>query len=174
MKTGRSSAEAPDQSPPRFGNFDKYYRQVHGGSAAGVGFSAPSAVGAALAHRKYGRLCVHIQNDGDLMYAPGVLWTAAHHKIPLLMLMHNNRAYHQEVMHIQRMADRHERGVDRAGIGTTLVDPNIDFAKVAQGLGLYAEGPITNPNDLGPAIKRALDVVKRGEPALVDAVTQPR
>ena len=159
---------------PGLWNFDKYYRRVHGGSAAGVGFSAPAAVGAALAHRKYGRLCVHIQNDGDLMYAPGVLWTAAHHKIPLLFVMHNNRAYHQEVMHIQRMADRHERGIDRAGIGTTLVDPNIDYAKVAQGLGLYAEGPITNPNDLGPAIKRALDVVKRGEPALIDAVTQPR
>jgi acetolactate synthase-1/2/3 large subunit len=159
---------------PAFWNFDKYYRQVHGGSAAGVGFSAPAAVGAALAHRKYGRLCVHIQNDGDLMYAPGVLWTAAHHKIPLLFLMHNNRAYHQEVMHIQRMAGRHERGITNAGIGTTLVNPNIDYAKVAQGLGLHAEGPIANPNDLGPAIKRALDVVKRGEPALIDAVTQPR
>ncbi|HXR35332.1 MAG TPA: thiamine pyrophosphate-dependent enzyme, partial [Candidatus Binataceae bacterium] len=159
---------------PALWNFDKYYRRVHGGSAAGVGFSAPTAVGAALAHRKYGRLCVHIQNDGDLMYAPGVLWTAAHHKIPLLFVMHNNRAYHQEVMHIQRMAGRHERGITRAGIGTTLVDPNIDFAKVAQGLGLYAEGPISDPKDLGPAIKRALDVVKRGEPALIDAVTQPR
>jgi acetolactate synthase-1/2/3 large subunit len=159
---------------PAFWNFDKYYRQVHGGSAAGVGFSAPSAVGAALAHRKYGRLCVHIQNDGDLMYAPGVLWTAAHHKIPLLFVMHNNRAYHQEVMHIQRMAGRHERGITNAGIGTTLVNPNIDYAKVAQGLGLHAEGPITDPKDLGPAIKRGLEAVKRGEPALIDTVTQPR
>jgi len=58
-------------------------------------------------HKKHGRLVVNIQADGDLMYAPGVLWTAAHHKIPLLSVMHNNRAYHQEVMHIQRMAVRH-------------------------------------------------------------------
>jgi hypothetical protein len=41
-------------------------------------------------------------------------------------------------------------------------------------MGVYAEGPITNPNDLGPAFKRAIAVVKRGEPALVDVVTQPR
>jgi thiamine pyrophosphate-dependent acetolactate synthase large subunit-like protein len=108
------------------------------------------------------------------MYAPGVMWTAAHHHIPLLAVMKNNRAYHQEVMHIQRMADRRQRGIDRAGIGTTIVDPNIDFAKVAQGMGWYAEGPIDNPNDLGPAIKRALAAVKRGEPALLDTVTQPR
>jgi thiamine pyrophosphate-dependent acetolactate synthase large subunit-like protein len=108
------------------------------------------------------------------MYAPGVLWTAAHSRIPLLMVLHNNRAYHQEVMHIQRMANRHQRGIDRAGIGTTMVDPPIDFAKLAQSLGWYAEGPITDPKDLGGAIRRAVDVVKRGQPALLDTVTQPR
>jgi thiamine pyrophosphate-dependent acetolactate synthase large subunit-like protein len=59
-------------------------------------------------------------------------------------------------------------------MGSTLTDPNIDFAKLAQGLGLYAEGPITDPKDLGPALRRAVAAVKRGEPALVDVVTQPR
>jgi thiamine pyrophosphate-dependent acetolactate synthase large subunit-like protein len=76
-------------------------------------------------------------------------------------------------MHIQRMANRHQRGIENAGIGTEIGDPNIDFAKVAQGLGWYAEGPITNPNDVGPALKRAIAVVKRGEPALLDTVVQP-
>ena len=69
----------------------------------------PCAVGAALANKKYGRLSINIQNDGDLMYAPGVLWTAAHHRIPMLTIMNNNRGYHQEVMHLQRMACRHNR-----------------------------------------------------------------
>ena len=155
-------------------NYDKFYRRMRGGNAGGVGFNAPASVGGALAHRKYGRLCVHVQNDGDLMMAPGVLWTAAHHRIPMLAVMHNNRAYHQEVMHIQRMADRHERGINNAGIGTAITDPNIDYAKLAQSMGWYAEGPIDNPNDLGPAIKRAIAVVKRGQPALIDSVTQPR
>jgi acetolactate synthase I/II/III large subunit len=73
------------------------------------------------------------------------------------------------------MSNRHQRGImDRAGIGTTLVDPNIDFAKVAQGMGWYAEGPIANPKDLGPVIRRATAAVKRGEPALLDTVTHPR
>jgi acetolactate synthase I/II/III large subunit len=155
-------------------NYDKYYQRTRLSSAAGVGFQAPSAVGAALAQRKYGRLYVHQQNDGDLMYAPGVLWTAAHHRIPMLWVMHNNRAYHQEVMHIQRMANRHQRGIANAGIGTTLLDPNIDYAKLAQSMGWHAEGPISDPKDLGPAIRRAVDAVKRGEPALLDTVTQPR
>ena len=160
--------------PMRLWNFDKPYQFLGGSGGAGVGYGAPSSVGAALANKKYGRFSVAIQNDGDLMYAPGVLWTAAHHRIPLLSVMHNNRAYHQEVMHVQRMATRHNRGITQANIGTTLDNPNIDYAKIAQGMGLHAEGPISDPKDLGPALKRAVEVVKRGEPALVDVVTQPR
>ena len=133
-----------------------------------------ASIGAALANRKHGRLSVAIQTDGDLMYAPGVLWTAAHHGIPLLSVMNNNRAYHMELMHVQRMCNARNRGIERARIGSELVDPNIDFARMAQGLGIYAEGPITNPADLGPALQRAVAVVKRGEPALVDVVTQVR
>jgi acetolactate synthase-1/2/3 large subunit len=160
--------------PMKLWNFDKYYQFIGGSGGYGIGYGAPSAVGAALANKKHGRVSVNIQCDGDLMYAPGVLWTAAHHRIPLLTIMHNNRAYHQEVMQVQIMADRHSRGVDRVKIGTTIDDPGIDYAKLAQGLGMYAEGPVSDPKDLGLAIHRALDVVKRGEPALVDVHTQPR
>ncbi len=157
-------------------NFDKFYRRLRGGTAAGGGFVAPGAVGAALAHRKYGRLCVHVQTDGDLMYGPGALWTSAHHKVPVLSVMHNNRAYHQEVMHIQRMSDRHERGITHASIGFD--NPNrirISISRAwREAWGVYGEGLIADPKDLGPAIQRAIAVVKRGQPALVDVVTQPR
>jgi thiamine pyrophosphate-dependent acetolactate synthase large subunit-like protein len=170
------SAVAPGVSnwPLRLWTFDKHYQFNGGAGGYGVGYGAPAAAGAALANRKHGRLSVNIQCDGDLMYAPGILWTAAHHRIPLLSVMHNNRAYHQELMHLQRMSNRHNRGIDRAAIGTTIEDPNIDYSKLAQSMGLYAEGPIVNPNDLGPAIRRAIAAVKRGQPALIDAVTQPR
>jgi acetolactate synthase-1/2/3 large subunit len=160
--------------PMRLWTFDKHYQFIGGSGGAGIGYTAPASVGAALANKKHGRVTVAIQPDGDLMYAPGILWTAAHHHIPLLMVMHNNRAYHQETMHLQRMANRHNRGVDRAHVGTSMTDPNIDYAKVAQGLGVHAEGPVEDPGDLASALKRALAVVKRGEPALVDVVTQPR
>ncbi|MGD1098401.1 MAG: thiamine pyrophosphate-dependent enzyme [Bryobacteraceae bacterium] len=160
--------------PQRLWTFDKHYQYIGGAGGAGVGYGAPAALGAAVANKKYGRLSVNIQNDGDLMYAPGVLWTSAHHRIPLLSVMHNNRAYHQEMMHLQRMANRHQRGITTAEIGTTIKNPNIDYAALARSMGVHGEGPITDPQDLGPALKRALDVVAHGEPALVDVVTQPR
>jgi thiamine pyrophosphate-dependent acetolactate synthase large subunit-like protein len=160
--------------PGRLWKFDKHYQYIGGQGAGAMGYGAPAAVGAALANRKRGRLSINIQTDGDLNYAPGVLWTACHHKIPLLTVMHNNRAYHQEVMFIQQMASQRNRGADRAHIGTTLREPNIDYARMAQTYGMYGEGPIADPKDLAPAIERALDRVKRGEPALLDVITQPR
>jgi acetolactate synthase I/II/III large subunit len=152
----------------------EYYNFLGGSGGSGVGYSAPAAVGAALANRDKGIVTVSIGGDGDLMYAPGVLWTAAHHKIPILMVIHNNRAYHQEVMHLQKMASLHNRRMDTAAIGTTIDNPNIDFAKLAQSLGVSSEGPIKDPAAIVPALSRALAAVKRGEPALVDVVSQGR
>jgi thiamine pyrophosphate-dependent acetolactate synthase large subunit-like protein len=160
--------------PRRLWDFSKSYQWLGHAGGGGIGYGAPASVGAALANKKYGRLSVSLQTDGDLMYAPGILWTAAHHRIPLLSVMLNNRGYHQEIMHVQRMCNQRNRGIENGTKGSTLSDPNIDFAKVAQGLGVHAEGPITNPNDLAPALRRALAAVKRGEPALVDVITQAR
>lgn len=156
-------------------NFTRYYQHIGTSGGNGVGYQAGAALGAAIAHRDAGgRLAVAILGDGDLMCTPGALWTAAHHQVPLLMIVHNNRAYHQEVMHIQVMSDRHARGIKNAHIGTRITSPDIDFAALAKSMGVWGEGPIARPDDLVPALQRALAVVRDGKPALVDVVSQPR
>ncbi len=160
--------------PTRLWPMEKKYHFNGQSGGGGIGYNAPAALGAALANKKYGRFTVNIQCDGDLMYCPGTLWTAAHHRIPILNVMHNNRAYHAEVMYLRRAANLKGHEMPEGGIGVRLTDPNLDFAKIAQGMGVYAEGPITDPKDLGPALKRAVAVVKKGLPALIDVVTQPR
>jgi len=160
--------------PLQLWNFDKPYQWNGTSGGAGVGYNAPASEGGALANKGTGRLSVAFQGDGDLMFVPGTLWTVAHHRIPLLYVVHNNRAYHQEYMYLQAMAARHMRGVEKAHIGTTLTDPNIDYATVARGFGVHGEGPVTDPRELAGALSRALAVVRRGEPALVDVVTDPR
>ncbi len=160
--------------PTRLWDFDKHYRYIGGSGGGGIGYGAPAAVGAALANKKFGRLSVNIQCDGDLNYAPGMLWTTAHHRIPMLTVMHNNRGYHQEVMFVTTMAARANRDVSRAHIGTKLIDPNIDYAGMARCYGMEGIGPITDPKDIAPAIKRGIEIVKKGEPVLIDTVTQGR
>jgi acetolactate synthase I/II/III large subunit len=160
--------------PGRLWNFDKHYQYIGGQGGGGIGYNAPASVGAALANKKHGRLSINIQTDGDMNYAPGILWTAAHHKIPLLTIMHNNRGYHAEVMILQNRASERNRGQHRTTIGTKLWEPNINYAKMAETYGMYGEGPITEPTQLAAAFKRGIERIKRGEPALIDVVTQPR
>ena len=154
---------------------NKHYQYIGRSGGAGLGYGAPAAVGAALAHRAEGRFAVNVQKDGDLMYTPGAFWTAAYHRIPLLTVTHNNQGYHQEFMHLQRMAARRQRGIDSSWrVGNELSNPDIDFSRMAGAMGVWAEGPITDPDDLGPALARAAEVVDGGEPAFVDVRCQPR
>ena len=164
--------------PNRLWPMEHHHHWLGRSGGYGVGYGAPASVGAALANRDLGRFSVSFQSDGDLMYAPGVLWTAARHKIPLLAVMHNNRGYHQEVMHVQRLANFRNRvaylGNDMAPLGTSIENPDIEYHKMAESMGWWAKGPIKDPADLGPAIKEAVVVVKSGQPALLNVWTQPR
>ena len=157
---------------------EKHHQWLGASGGYGVGYGAPASVGAALGNRDLGRVSVSIQGDGDLMYAPGVLWTAARHKIPLLAVMHNNRGYHQEVMHVQRLSNFRNRvaniGDDLGPIGTSIMNPDIEYHKLAESMGWWAKGPIADPSDLAPALKEAVAVVQAGRPALVNVLTQPR
>jgi acetolactate synthase-1/2/3 large subunit len=169
-----SGAAFQSHLPQALWTADKHYQYIGAQGAAGIGYMAPATLGAALANQKHGRLSVSIVGDGDLMFGPGILWTAAHERIPLLYVVHNNRSYHMEIMQLQAIANRRQRGIDRVHIGCRIDAPNIDYAAMAKSMGVYGEGPIENPRDLGPALQRALAVVKKGEPALVDVVSQGR
>jgi acetolactate synthase-1/2/3 large subunit len=77
-------------------------------------------------------------------------------------------------MHLQKMGNWRNRGVERAHIATTIRDPFVDYAKLAQSMGMLGIGPIEDPKDLAPALKRAVQEVKAGQPVLVDVVSEPR
>ncbi len=160
--------------PNTIWDMKKTYHYIGGQGAGGMGYGAPAAVGAALANRKYGRLTVNFQTDGDMNYAPGVLWTAVHHKIPLLSIMLNNRGYHQEVMFVEQQCSIRNRGADMAHIGTKLIEPNINYATMAKAYGMDSRGPIEDPKEIAAAFKWGVERVKAGEPVMIDVVTQPR
>jgi acetolactate synthase-1/2/3 large subunit len=153
-------------------DFDKPYRHpgVELGTATQIGIS----IGVALAHKGTGRLVVDIQPDGDLMFDAGALWVAAKYQIPMLIVMHNNRAYYNDWAHQLRMAQI--RGTDeaKAHIGMDLFGPEPDFGALARSMGCYGEGPIDKPQDIKPALMRAIAEVKKGRCALVDTITQHR
>jgi acetolactate synthase-1/2/3 large subunit len=153
-------------------DFDRPYR--HPGRSLGTATQIGISLGVALAHREHKRLVVDLQPDGDLMFDAGALWVAAKHRIPMLVVMYNNRAYYNDWEHQIRMAKLRGTPVERAHIGMDLSDPDPDFAGLARSMGWYGEGPIDAPDKIGPALQRAIARVKAGQPALVDTVTQKR
>jgi acetolactate synthase I/II/III large subunit len=103
------------------------------------------------------------------------LWTVAKHRIPLLIVMHNNQSFYNSEEHGIEVAKFRNRPVENAGIGTHVDDPAVDYAKMAQSFGVSAEGPVQRPADVRPALERGLQYVKEKKlPYLVDAIVEPR
>jgi acetolactate synthase I/II/III large subunit len=154
-------------------DFDRAYR--HPGKSLGTSTQIAMSLGVALAHRGSGRLVVDLQPDGDLMFDLGALWVAAYYKIPLLVVMFNNRAYYNDWEHQERIARQRGTPVERASIGMEIDKPAPDFAAAARALGWYGEGPIVDPAEVGSAVARAAKtVMEHDTPALVDVVCQRR
>lgn len=157
---------------PKVWDFDRPYR--HPGASLGTATQIGISLGVALAHKGSGRLVVDLQPDGDLMFDLGALWIAAYHKIPILVVMFNNRAYYNDWEHQERIAVARGTDVGRAYVGMEIDKPAPDFAAAARALGWHGEGPIEDPDAVQAAVRRAAEtVVREGRPALVDVVCQP-
>ena len=166
------SAGTLEQWTRKLWDFDKPHR--HPGRSLGTATQFGISIGVALAHRDEKRVVVDMQPDGDLMFDAGAMWVVAKHRIPMLVVMYNNRAYYNDWEHQIRMAKLRDTPVERAYIGMDLDDPAPDFAAMARSMGWYAEGPLESPEGLADALKRAIAQVKAGKPALLDTITQKR
>jgi benzoylformate decarboxylase len=125
-------------------------------ASGGLGFAIPGAVGISLA--KPGRPVVAIVGDGSAMYGIQGLWTAAHLKLPITYVIANNRGYRIIKERLVSM-----QGSNRF-IGMDIREPDIQFATLAQSMGLQAT-QITDPQDLGDALKAAM---ASGRPNLIE------
>jgi len=159
----------------RLWDYTQPNQSLGGSGGAGLGYGPGASIGAALALKGSGNIAVAIQSDGDMLMTSSALWTAAKHRIPLLMVMHNNQSYYNSEEHGIEVAKFRNRPVENAGIGTHVDDPEIDFATMARSFGVSGEGPVRNPADLQPAIEKGLKYVKEKQlPYLVDVIAEPR
>jgi acetolactate synthase I/II/III large subunit len=140
----------------------------------GVGHGTGAMVGAAFAARDRGQFAVAIVGDGDFQMSAGALWTAVHNKVPLLVLINNNLSWYNDEEHQGEVAKMRGRPPENAWIGTTTNNPEVNFSDIARGYGCWSEGPIEDPDDLAPALKRAIKQVEAGKVAVLDVRCKPR
>ena len=142
----------------------------YGGGAA-VGAGPGVAVGAGLALRGSGKLPVAVLGDGEMLASVQALWTAAHHRIPGLWVVDNNRSYFNDEMHQRGVAVERDRPVENRIVAVHIDDPEPDFAAIARGCGIDAIGPVKDPADLHSTLALAAERAARGETILVDVWT---
>ena len=139
----------------------------------GVGGGPGISVGAALALKGSGRLPVSICGDGDFLMGVTALWTAVHYRIPLLLVIANNRSFYNDEVHQERVARMRNRPVENKWIGQRMTEPDIDLAALARAQGALGLGPITSYDELAPAYAQAIAAVEQGGVAVVDVRVEP-
>ena len=139
----------------------------------GVGGGPGISVGAALALKGSGRLPVAVCGDGDLLMGVTSLWTAAHYRIPLLIVVANNRSFFNDELHQERVARMRNRPVENRWIGQRISEPDIDLAGMARAQGAQGFGPVTDAAELMPTFEKAIAAVEAGAIAVVDVRVEP-
>jgi len=143
------------------------------GGSTGVGIGPGIAVGAALALRESARLPVVILGDGDFLMGGTAFWTACANRIPLLVIVANNRSFYNDEVHQEHVARHRGRPVERKWIGQRIDDPPPDlagFARVQGGVGI---GPVTRASEIPDALRRAIAEVRAGKLCVVDVIVEP-
>jgi thiamine pyrophosphate-dependent acetolactate synthase large subunit-like protein len=101
------------------------------------------------------------------------LWTAAHYRIPLLLVVANNRSFFNDELHQERVARMRSRPVENRWIGQRMADPEIDLAAMARAQGAEGFGPVTRASDLPEIFRKAIAAVEGGAVAVVDVRVEP-
>jgi thiamine pyrophosphate-dependent acetolactate synthase large subunit-like protein len=139
----------------------------------GVGGGPGNTVGTALALKGSGRITIGVCGDGDFMMSNVALWTAAHYKIPMLIVVANNRSFFNDELHQERVARIRSRPPENRWIGQRISPPDIDIATLARSQGAQGFGPVTKQDDLVETFRKAIAAVEAGEVAVVDVRVEP-
>ena len=139
----------------------------------GLGAGPGTTVGAALALKGSGRIAVGICGDGDFLMGATALWTAAHYRIPLLIVVANNRSFYNDEVHQERVARMRNRPVENKWIGQRIADPDIDLAALARAQGAQGFGPVEDVVQLAATFAEAIKAVEQGAVAVVDVRVAP-
>jgi len=153
--------------------FDHPLDYLGSDGGGGVGGGPGISVGAALALKDSGRLAVAVCGDGDFLMGVTALWTAAHYRIPLLVVVANNRSFFNDELHQERVARMRNRPVENRWVGQRISEPDIDLAGMARAQGAQGFGPVTSIADLAPTFAKAIAAVESGAVAVVDVRVEP-
>ena len=133
----------------------------HGLASGGIGWGIAAAVGVQLAHPD--RPVCAIIGDGSSMYSIQAIWSAANQNLPMTYVIVNNGGYR---IIKQRLKSFHQND---HFIGMDFKDPEVNFAALAQSMGVTAER-VTDSTKLRAALDNAL--ANKSGPNLIEVICE--
>lgn len=141
---------------------------------AGLASGPGQAVGAALALKDSDLITVAILGDGDFLMGSSAVWTAAHYRLPVLVIVANNASFFNDEVHQERVARARARPVENKWIGMRLDDPLPDLSQNAASFGCtVVGGQVKERSKLREALRKAIEEVRAGKPVVIDVQVLP-
>ena len=140
---------------------------IYGERIGAIGWGMGAGLGVKLANPD--RPVLAVTGDGSAMMTVQALWTAANYGIPTVYLVCNNRSYRilklNMNVHQREILGREVEDGFEGYVGMDFPLP-LNIAGIAEAIGVYGR-TISDPDDIGPEIGKALD---SGKPAVLDVV----
>jgi benzoylformate decarboxylase len=128
-----------------------------------LGWGLPASLGVGLVNSR--KPVIALVGDGSALFGIQSLWSAAKYRIPVIMIVLNNRGYAAIKWGFASYPNRKSK--EGADLGYDL--GNVDFPKLAQSFGIKGQR-IEKPEEIGPALKKAIRAKK---PVLLDIIVDP-
>lgn len=136
--------------------------------SANLGNSWPRAIGIKMAAPE--KTVIASGGDGCAIFSnpEAALWTSRRYAAPVLYIVNNNHRYHAVEENLDEYGGP-ESCAGKSGFNGSSLSPSPDFAMIAAAMGAYGE-KVMEPETLPAALRRCIDAVLGGRPAVLDTV----
>ena len=145
---------------------------IGGNGGGGVGAGPGITVGAALALKGSGRVPIDLIGDGDYLMGITALWTAAHYRLPCVLVVCNNRSFYNDEAHQERVA-RMRAGPSRTSGSASGSTSRTSTWRCSPSPRAKGIGPVTDLAKLASAIAQGVRAALDGEVCVIDARVRP-
>jgi thiamine pyrophosphate-dependent acetolactate synthase large subunit-like protein len=152
----------------KFGGEEKTRIGRTTGSCLGWGVGA--SIGAKLARPNNQVAC--LQADGGFLFGQiESLWSMSRYDVPIILVIFNNRSYNETRTRMFRARHNGRQLQERIDMLSHLGNPDVSFTGLAGAFGIKGE-QVANPDQLRPALQRAVKATRDGRPYLVDVLIE--
>jgi benzoylformate decarboxylase len=160
-------SELDARTPYYWMDFDRGKKTLIGQTSGfALGWGVGASLGVKIARPDSQVVC--LVGDGTMLFGQlESLWSFSRYDVPVIIVVFNNRSYDGPRNRMFNLSQHSQE--ERKDMACYLGDPDVDFVGIAESFGIKGE-VVSTPDQIKPAMKRAVQATKDGRPYLIDAI----